>query len=36
MVAYCPEEYVDRDIKKAVFMLGSAIPVHVRREEHGE
>lgn len=36
MVAYCPEEYVDRDIKKAVFMLGSAIPVHVRREEYGE
>lgn len=29
IVAFCPEEYVNRDIKKAVFMLSSAIPFSI-------
>lgn len=33
IVAYSPDEHVNRDVKKAVYMLSRAIPVHVRRDE---
>jgi hypothetical protein len=29
VVAYCPECYIDRDIKKVIAMLKDAIPIHV-------
>nr|DAZ61898.1 MAG TPA: hypothetical protein [Caudoviricetes sp.] len=33
-VLYCPDYYIDRDIKKLKYVMQNAIPLHITRPAH--